>query len=119
MDSLHGNIGQLCEYRDGCLMAFTETWLTDSDSDALINGFGEPIQLDRDNVVTQKLQGGGVCLYINCRWCNNSTSGNSCACQIYIGLLSMPVWPIDLSREFPQVFVTVVYFHPKANMEVW
>jgi len=60
MDKLHGNISNLCEYRDACLLGFTETWLNDSDSDASpdINGFRAPIRLDRDSDVTHKSQGG-------------------------------------------------------------
>ena len=56
-------------------MAFSETWLpsTDTGSELSVSGFGEPIRLDRDANVTGNLQGGGVCVYINQRWCSNFT----------------------------------------------
>lgn len=43
-------------------MAFTETWLDSevSDSDLYIEGFGTPIQLDRDKIITGKHKGGGI-----------------------------------------------------------
>lgn len=74
MDELHLNVAHLRDYRDTCLMAFTETWLKDSDPDCSLelNGFGFPIRLDRDPRATQKSQG-GVCLYINQKWCKNVT----------------------------------------------
>ena len=61
MDELQGNARFL---KDCCVMAFTETWLTerDQDSDLMISGFGAPQRLDRDSEVTKKTQGGGVCL---------------------------------------------------------
>ena len=73
IDGLHGHVTHLREYRDACLLGFTETWISASDSDASLDltGFGAPIRLDRDSEVTHKKQGGGVCLYINRRWCNN------------------------------------------------
>lgn len=76
-EELRANVLHLRDYRDACLMAFTETWLTESDSDSdsalEISGFGAPLHLDRDSEVTHKTLGGGVCLYINRRWCNNIT----------------------------------------------
>lgn len=45
-DELQGNVTYLLEYRDACLLAFTETWLFDSDSDASwdLKGFGFPVR---------------------------------------------------------------------------
>ncbi|KAJ4918957.1 hypothetical protein JOQ06_010009, partial [Pogonophryne albipinna] len=74
------------DYRDACLLAFTETWLkaSDSNEDLHISGFGYPVRIDRSPVITNKSRGGGVCFYIN-------------------------------KREFPQLFFTIVYIHPRAN----
>ncbi|XP_039455156.1 uncharacterized protein LOC120433247 isoform X1 [Oreochromis aureus] len=97
-------------------MAFTETWLKDSDPDCSLElkGFGSPIRLDRDPGATQKSQGGGVCLYINQKWCKNVTVRRQ-VCLPDIELLSVSLRPFYLPREFPQINVTVVYIHPKAN----
>lgn len=55
------------EFRETCLLAFTETWLGERDrnEDLHITGFGPPIRLDRSPVITNKSKGGGVCFYIN------------------------------------------------------
>ena len=44
----------LNEYRNACVLAITETWLSnkDSDADLVIDGFGTPLRTDRDNDVT-------------------------------------------------------------------
>ena len=97
-------------------MAFSETWLLsrDTDADLSISGFGALFRLDRDAKSTGKSQGGGVCVYINQRWCSNITVRES-ICTADIELLSISVRPFYLPREFSQIFVTVVYIHPKAN----
>ena len=53
------------------MMAFTETWFDHSVSDrgSFVDGFGCPTRLDRDKKATGKEKGGGVCLYVNERWC--------------------------------------------------
>ncbi|XDV25563.1 hypothetical protein PO909_029463 [Leuciscus waleckii] len=61
--------------------------------------------------------GGGVCVYINERWCKNYTVRDS-HCSEDIELLSLSVRPYYLPREFGQVFVTVVYIHPRSNTKV-
>ncbi|CAI5677546.1 unnamed protein product [Oreochromis niloticus] len=118
-DELQGNVLHLREYREACLMALTETWLTDMDSDTSlrISGFGTPVRLDRNCGVTRKSHRGGVCLYINQGWCNNFTVRER-LCLPDIELLSVSVRPFYLPREFPQIFVTVVYIHPKADVKV-
>lgn len=100
-------------------MAFTETWLHDLDSNASLdlNGFGAPIHLNRDSEVTQKSQGGGVCLHINQRWCNNFTVLEQ-LCLPDIELLSVSVRLFYLPREFPQVFITFLYIHLRADVKV-
>ena len=69
IDDLQANSNYLQEYRNACIMAFSETWLSskDTDTDLSISGFGAPVRLDRDAEATGKSQGGGVCVYINQR----------------------------------------------------
>lgn len=97
-------------------MAFTETWLTeqDLDSDLSIDGFGTPWRLDRNTAATGKSRGGGVCLYVNKRYCSSVTVRER-LCTPDVELLSVSLRPFYLPREFPQIFITTVYIHPKAN----
>ena len=97
-------------------MAFTETWLTDcnQDNDLFIDGFGAPFRLDRKAEVTGKTQGGGVCLYVNKQYCSSVTVRER-ICTPDVELLSVSLRPFYLPREFPQVFLTIVYIHPRAN----
>lgn len=95
-------------------MAFTETWLTkqDQDGDLSIDDFGEPFRLDRDTDATGKTQGGGVCLYVNTCYCKSVTVRKR-ICTSDVELLS--VCPFHLPREFPQICITILYIHLKAN----
>lgn len=68
--------------------------------------------MDRVAATTGKSRGG--CLYINERWCK-TTLVREKLCTKDIELLSVSMRPFYLPREFPQIFVTVVYIHPKAN----
>jgi hypothetical protein len=99
-----------------CLFAFTETWLADRDTDhdLHITGFGYPIRLDRSQEITRKSTGGGVCFYVNERYCNTVVVREK-VCTPDIELLSISLRPHYLPREFPQLFFTLVYIHPRAN----
>lgn len=104
------------DYRDACLLAFTETWLkaSDSNEDLHISGFGYPVRMDRSPVIKNKSCGGGVCFYINKRYCNSFTVREE-ICTPDLELLSISLRPFYLPREFPQLFFTIVYIHPQAN----
>lgn len=54
------------EFKEACILAFTETWLgeRDADSDLAIDGFGVPFRNDRAPATTGKSCGGGVCACI-------------------------------------------------------
>ena len=69
MDELQANVNCMHEYRQACLLAFTETWLDDNvqDSDLFIDGFGTPIRLNRNKRDTGKEHRGGVRFYVNRR----------------------------------------------------
>ena len=116
-DKLQANVTHLVEYKSACVLALTESWLKDHDlqSNLEIEGFGEPIRLDRDSTVTGKSLGGGLCLYVNKKWCNTIIIRGT-LCNPDIELLSVSLRPFYLPREFPQIFITLVYIHPKANV---
>lgn len=104
------------EVREACLLAFTETWLSeaDQDGDLAISGFGSPFRLDRSPEITGKSRGGGVCLFVNRRYCNTVVIREK-LCTPDIELLSVSLRPHYLPCEFQQLFFTLVYIHPRAN----
>ena len=116
LDELQGNVRFLQDYRNSCAMAFTESWLTEQDLDngLSVDGFGIPFRTDRNAEITGKSRGGGVCLYVNKRYCTSVTVREN-ICTPDMELLSVSLRPFYLPREFPQIFITVVYIHPKAN----
>ncbi len=73
MDELRTLTRGCFEYRESCIMLFTETWLHPEIPDGLveIEGFSH-IRSDR-TVLSGKSKGGGLCLYINDRWCRQHT----------------------------------------------
>lgn len=75
LDELQGNVQLQKDFKECGLLAFTETWFTEEDQEAQlrIDGFGTPFRLDRDVDSTGKSQGGGVCLYVNERYCKSVT----------------------------------------------
>lgn len=99
-------------------MAITETWLSERDSDTkvAIDSFGTPVWLDRDAGATGMSRGGGVCLYMNQRYYKNVLVRER-LCTKDIELLSVSLRAPYLPREFPQIFVMVVYIHPRANVD--
>ena len=116
MDELQANVSYMHEYKHACLLAFTETWLDNDvrDEDLSVNGFGTPVRLDRNKSDTGKSQGGGVCLFVNRKWCNTIIVRES-LCTPDIELLSVSLRPYYSPREFPQLFFTLVYIHPRAR----
>jgi len=71
-DELQAKVNYLHQYNKAGILAFTETWLSPvPNSELSIDGFGLPIRLDRDPHITGKGQGGGLCFYINERWCGD------------------------------------------------
>lgn len=90
------------DFRNVCVMAFTETWLSEGDSDSSLrlDDFGVPVRMDRDETATGKAQGGGVCLYIRESWCK-SVHVKGRVCTKDIELLTVALRPQYLPREFP------------------
>lgn len=104
------------EIKECCLLAITEIWLNegDEDSDLALTGFGCPFRLDRSSEATGEKRGGGVCFYVNQRYCNHIIVREA-ICTTDVELLSISLRPFCLPREFPQLFFTLVYVHPQAN----
>ena len=115
IDEIRGLVGYNCDFRESCLLCFTETWLTPSIPSDAIDGF-QLIRLDRSQATTQKSKGGGVCIYMNEKWCRNFTI-RSQVCERNIELLCLSFRPFYLPREFGQVHILLVYVAPDGDAE--
>ncbi|KAL8606246.1 hypothetical protein ACOMHN_012878 [Nucella lapillus] len=71
-DELEASVRFMHEFREACLLSFSETWFSDKDTDPLLPGF-TLIRMDRSKKVTGKKTGGGVCVFVNNNWCRNIT----------------------------------------------
>ena len=117
-EELQAYASYISEFRDACLLCISETWFCDkiSDESVSIDGFGVPFRTDRDAAIGGKKRGGGVCLYVNERWC----SGSNVTVRKQLNtpdldLLSVSLRPRYLPREFGQLFVMVIYTPPQSN----
>lgn len=63
---------------------------------------------DRDCDLSSKSHGGGVCVYINNNWCNNTTEVRS-YCSPGIEYLTIRCRPFYLPKEFTAVSISAVY----------
>lgn len=115
VDEVQANVKFLTEYKCACLLTFMETWQKEQDqlSDLEIDGFGIPFRVDIDPMVTGESV--KVCLYVNKSWCNMVVVRET-LCTPDIELISVSLRPFYLPREFPQIFVSAVYIHPRADM---
>ena len=114
-DELSACCQHMHEFRDASLICFSETWLKEDHADPDIPNFSV-FRGDRSAEVTGKSRGGGVCVFVNNRWCTNTTVKEN-LCSPDIELLSISLRPFYLPREFNQIFITVVYIHPRANLK--
>ena len=102
------------------MLCFSETWFKpsstteslDIDNFTLLRG-------DRKSETTNKERAGGVCVYINERWCHPNNAHNyNHHCDNNIELLTVTLRPYYLPRELPKVTVIVVYIQPNANTRI-
>ena len=64
-----------------------------------------------------KKHGGGLCFYINEKWCNNATVRYQVCCPD-VEMLTVNVRPFYLPREFSQIYLCIAYCPPKSNVQV-
>ena len=88
------------EYREACLMCFTETWLNENIPDSAVElpNFST-VRSDR-TIESGKSRGGGLCLYVNKRWSTNWSVKHS-LCAPDIELIAVGLRPFYLPTEFP------------------
>ena len=104
-------------YRESALICLTETWLQpgkDPDSAFNLDGFNL-IRGDRTEE-SGKTLGGGVCVYVNNRWCKDITIFEQC-CHQDVEYLTLSLRPYYLPRELTKIYLTVTYIPPSADVK--
>ncbi|KAK0143163.1 hypothetical protein N1851_018714 [Merluccius polli] len=100
-----------------CATVFTETWLNQNITDAAAQLEGLMLhRADRSAALTGKRRGGGLAVYINRLWCQDSVTVTP-RCSQHRELLTVRCRPFYLPRELSAVFITAVYVPPSANVE--
>ncbi|KAK7921866.1 hypothetical protein WMY93_008768 [Mugilogobius chulae] len=75
VDELRINTRLCHEYRESCLLVYTETWLQEDDPDQLAQVQGFVLVRQDRKISSGKSRGGGICVFINERWCRNQYHG--------------------------------------------
>ena len=115
IDELAGLIKWNYAYRESSMICLTETWLhpgKDPDTAYTLDGY-TLIRGDRTEE-SGKTAGGGLCFYINSKWCKNFSIFEQ-KCSHDIEYLTIILRPFYLPREFSNIVVTLVYIPPSGN----
>ncbi len=99
------------EARDCCVFVFTETWLNENIPDSAIQlNRLTCYRSDRDTTLSGKSRGGGLCVYINKEWCNN-TAVLSKHCSSLVEFMFVKCRPFYLPWEFTPLLLSRFTFH--------
>ncbi len=117
MDDLRARISFQRDIRDCNIFCLTETWLTPTVPDTAVTPSDNLSVLRMDwTAEAGKNKGGGVCFFINKRWCDpRNISILSRSCSPHLEHLSIICRPFYLPREFSSIVVTAVYIPPQAD----
>ena len=116
MQSLNNKVDELCartkfisDYRNASVLCFTETWLKPDTPNTHVEPDGFTVYRgDRTVDSGKELGTGGVCLFVNNRWCNNVTV-KDIKCTPKLELLVVSCRPYYLPREIPCILFVIVY----------
>ncbi|KAG1663833.1 Patj [Nymphon striatum] len=117
IDELCGNIRFLSDFRNANILSFTETWLKEvyDDSHFVLDGF-KFLRGDRSEEESRKTKGGGVCIYVNQKWCHpNNIIIKLKSCSEYLEILAVTLRPYYLPREFTHIIFCVIYIPNKSH----
>ena len=111
IDELHAKCRYDNVYREACVVAFCETWLdsTRPDDDSILDGF-TVYRSDRTKE-SGKTRGGGLCIYINNRWCSKAKI-HTTLCSPNLELLTLSVRPFIYRGNLATLYYVVFMFHP-------
>ena len=106
------------DYRQASIISLTETWLKENRPSTYYDlDCFSLYRCDRD-INSDKTCGGGVCTYINNKWCHrNNIHQVKKEASKDVELLRLSLRPFYLPREFTNVYVTTIYTPPDSNVE--
>ena len=108
LDLIRLRLGVSQEMRNCAVLCFTETWLNENMPDSAFQLDGQLLFRADRNSLSGKTRWGGLCVYLNKRWCTNCTLVST-HCSEAIEHLTVKCRPHYLPREFTAVFVMAVY----------
>ncbi len=103
------------DFSNSAALCFTETWLNDTIPDSVLHlpNF-QLIRSDREAESTGKSRSGGMCFYINVRWCTDVTVLKKMYCSD-LETLFINCKPFYSPREFCSFILVSVYIPPQAH----
>ncbi|KAL0150418.1 hypothetical protein M9458_054235 [Cirrhinus mrigala] len=106
------------EAKDCCVFVFTETWLNDKIPNSSVQlHWLTCCRADRDSSLSGKTRGGGLCVYINKEWCNNSAVVTK-HCSSLVEFMFVKCRPFYLPREFTANHLNLKSVLPKFYQHV-
>ncbi len=103
------------DFSNSAALCFTETWLNDAIPDSVLHlpNF-QLIRADRNAESTGKSRGGGMCFYINERWCTDVTVLKK-MCSSDLETLFINCKPFYSPWEICSFILVSVYIPPQAH----
>ncbi|XP_076841985.1 NACHT, LRR and PYD domains-containing protein 3-like [Brachyhypopomus gauderio] len=98
---------------DCSIMCFTETWLNEDVPDSTVHVDGFTLHRADRTEASLKTKGGGLCCYVNQRWCTDTTM-ISRTCSSVLETLTIECRPFYLPRELKAIILVAVYIPPQA-----
>ncbi|KAK1788980.1 hypothetical protein P4O66_015872 [Electrophorus voltai] len=119
LDDFRARIKFQRDIRDCNLLCYTELWLNPAVPSQAIQPaeFFSVHRMDR-TADSGKSRGGGVCMMVNNRWCNNANIVTlTRSCSPNLELLALKFRPFYLPWEFTSVIINTVYIPPQASID--
>ena len=103
--------------RNCCVLIFTESWLHSGIPDSAIMLQGLTVHRADRTAASLKTKGGGLCVFVNNRWCTNSAVVERfCSPDLEFALLRCR--PHYIPREFSVILIWAVYIPPQADAKL-
>ncbi|KAM9811246.1 uncharacterized protein ACBT44_010880 [Syngnathus typhle] len=103
------------DFSGSAALCFVETWLSERTPHHAVELAGfKLMRADRSAELSGKSNGGGVCFYINERWCTEVTVLKE-FCSPLLETLFINCRPFYSPREFSSIVMAAVYIPPHAR----